>query len=46
MGYFTRVTVAGLSHLAGVRHLTVLNCAPATIAAARALGLPVFEKKS
>ena len=35
------ITDAGLTHLAGIDSLDMRGCAPATIAAARARGLPV-----
>ncbi len=38
----TGITDAGLTHLRGVHTLYVYGCDPATIAAARALGLNVF----
>jgi hypothetical protein len=36
-----RITDAGLAHLTGIRKLLMRFCAPATIASARARGLPV-----
>ena len=37
-----RITDAGLAHLAGIHTLDMWGCSPATIAAARALMLPVI----
>ena len=42
MRYCTGITDAGLAHLAGIHTLDMRGCSPATIAAARALMLPVF----
>ena len=38
----TQITPVGIAHLVGIKKLSMYGCNPATIAAARALGLPVF----
>jgi hypothetical protein len=42
MGRCTQITPVGIAHLVGIKKLYMFDCNPATIAAARALGLPVF----
>ena len=39
MSYCARITDAGLAHLTGIHTLDMRGCNPATIAAARAMGL-------
>ena len=38
----TQITPVGIAHLVGIKKLYMSGCNPATITAARALGLPVF----
>jgi hypothetical protein len=38
-----QITYAGLAHLRGIHTLNMHECSPATIAAARALGLNVVD---
>jgi hypothetical protein len=38
----TQITPVGVAHLVGIKKLVMYGCNPATITAARALGLPVF----
>ena len=42
MSWCTGITAAGLPHLSNIRQLTMFGCAPALIATARSLGLPVL----
>jgi hypothetical protein len=38
----TQISKSGIAHLVGIKKLSMYNCSYGAIAAARALGLPVF----